>query len=296
MGKNVMKTNIVRNRTDLAVELNDQLNEKSINGVLMSTSMDEVNQIKETIIEVTNEHGEEILGKPKGKYITLESDKLQVNDGGIHEPFVALLNKHLEDMIKDAKKIFVIGLGNRAVTPDALGPNVIDNLYVTRHLLSLGIVKKVREISAMSPGVMAQTGIETQTILKAIINEIKPDVILAVDALAAREPERLNTTIQLCDTGIEPGSGVGNNRARINEETLGVKVIALGVPTVISVTTIIEHALYKLFPEQEEISQEMMDEAIDENLVTMFVTPKDIDESIKRVSYTISEAINRLLL
>ena len=200
----------------------------------------------------------------------------------------------------------VAGLGNREVTPDALGPFVIDNLYVTRHLLKEGIISHSAEISAIAPGVMAQTGMEAVTVLKALIDEIKPELLIVIDALAARESDRLNKTIQLADTGITPGSGVGNHRSAINEESVGIPVLAIGVPTVIAVPTIVNDAMdvlvdaigkqsaknvLKKFNEEERY--QLACEMVTTYLEDMFVTPKDIDEAVKRISYTISEAINQ---
>lgn len=203
----------------------------------------------------------------------------------------------------------VAGLGNREVTPDALGPFVIDNLYVTRHLLQEGIISKSVEISAIAPGVMAQTGMESVTILKALVKEIKPELLIVIDALAARESDRLNKTIQLADTGITPGSGVGNHRNAINKESVGIPVLAIGVPTVIAVPTIVNDAMdvmvsaigkqatknvLKKFNEEERY--QLACEMVTPYLEDMFVTPKDIDEAVKRISYTISEAINQAAL
>lgn len=267
------------NRTDLALELiND---EKEIEGVEIIRRKYEGGQVELSIINITNEKGEERLGKPKGSYITIEGRHLDESDESIHEPFVSLLHEQLKALIKDARKIFVIGLGNRAVTPDALGPQVVDNLCITRHLIKEGLWNNNVELSAISPGVMAQTGIESLVILKALCEEVKPDVVIAIDSLAAQEVDRLNTTIQLCDTGINPGAGVGNHRLRLCEETLGIRVVAVGVPTVISMTSILSRF------KKNEVKDELLD---------MFVTPKNIDEAIKRISYTISEAINRLIL
>lgn len=294
-------------RTDLALELREDIPEEQyLEGVKIFTRFRCNKALKETRIDVINKKGEEILGKPIGSYITLESEQLRGSDEDIHQPFVDALHENLQKMIQDAEKILVIGLGNRAVTPDALGPYVVDNLYITRHLISEGIVNNVKELSAISPGVMAQTGIETQVILKSLCREIKPDVIIAVDALAAREPSRLNSTIQICDTGISPGAGVGNNRMQLNMDTLGVKVIAIGVPTVISVPAIVNQSIdgmvnalvqgkdrkYDLsFTDEEKYA--LACELVEPELASMFVTPKNIDEAVKRVSYTISEAINR---
>lgn len=280
-----MRKKKVKIRTDLALELKDDVEATKAEGIEISTVINKDSDIKETIIRVTNQKGEKMLGKPIGTYVTLESDWLRSNDESIHEPFVALLIRHLKKMIADASKILVVGLGNRNVTPDALGPYVIDNLYITRHLLCEGVVAGVRDISAVCPGVMAQTGIETTHILKAICKEVKPDVVVAIDALAAREANRLNCTIQICDTGIAPGAGVGNDRKKLNEKTLGVKVIAIGVPTVISVSSLIC-----------AVANDADIEGVSDSILSMFVTPNNIDEAVKRVSYTISEALNRLFV
>lgn len=294
-------------RTDLAVELKEDLDkEDSLDGVSL-TSYKEYG-VDVSKITVKNKAGARLLGKPIGNYITLENKELLQADESIHEQFVQVLYNNLKDMIQDAKNIFVVGLGNRDVTPDALGPYVVDNLFITRHLMQEKLIKDTKILSAISPGVMAQTGVETLYILKGICREVKPDVIIAVDALAAREPSRLNTTIQLCDTGISPGSGVGNHRLSLNEETLGVKVIAIGVPTVISVTSIISEAMEAMVNElsarkdkpyemdfDEREKYDLVSRLTSPELATMFVTPKNIDESVKRISYTISEAINSFI-
>lgn len=272
-------------RTDLALELKDDVDASKLEGIDIYTVINKDSDIKETVIRVTNQRGEKSLGKPIGTYVTLESDMLRKSDDTIHEPFVKLLKQHLRNMIGDVTKILVVGLGNRNVTPDALGPYVVDNLCITRHLLGEGVVAGVKDISAVCPGVMAQTGIETMHILKAICKETRPEVVIAVDALAAREAERLHATIQICDTGIAPGAGVGNDRKKIDEKTLGVKVIAIGVPTVISV-----HALINT------VTRGIWTDTLSDSLLSMFVTPNNVDEAVKRVSYTISEALNRLFV
>ena len=270
-----------RIRTDLALEIKESLpDEEIIDGVELITKNYKNGKIKETIIKITNDKGAITIGKPIGTYITIESKMLRETDDTIYEPIVNILHKTIKKFVGNKKKIMVVGLGNREVTPDSLGPKVIDNLYVTRHLLREGIVKDVKEISAVCPGVMAQTGIETQAFLKSICRDIRPEIVIVVDALAAVEAVRLNSTIQICDTGISPGSGVGNNRSKINEETIGVKVVAVGVPTVISMSALLSQFNIDVFD-------------ISTDLASMFVTPKNIDESVKRVSYTISEAINR---
>ena len=300
----------MRGRTDLAVEMREDIqSDEPIKGVHVMTKNNGDTDIKEIRIVVEDEEGAMSLGKPVGTYITLESEHLREHDDGFHEPMMEVLAKNLKHFIGNKKRIMVAGLGNREVTPDALGPFVVDNLYVTRHLLKEGVISKSVEISAIAPGVMAQTGMESSVILKALVQEIKPELLIVIDALAARESDRLNKTIQLADTGITPGSGVGNHRNAINEENVGVPVLAIGVPTVIAVPTIVNDAMdvmveaigkqatknvLKKFNEEERY--QLACEMVTPYLENMFVTPKDIDEAVKRISYTISEAINQAAL
>lgn len=300
----------MRIRTDLALEIKEDIQtDEPIKGVHVATKNNGDLDIKETRIVVENEEGAMNLGKPIGTYITLESDHLREHDESFHEPMMEVLARNLRGFIGNKKRIMVAGLGNREVTPDALGPFVIDNLYVTRHLLKEGIISHSVEISAIAPGVMAQTGMESLTILKALVREIKPELLIVIDALAARQSDRLNKTIQLADTGISPGSGVGNHRNAINSDNIGIPVIAVGVPTVIAVPTIVNDAMDAMvdaigkqgtrnilnkFTEDERY--ELACEMVTPYLENMFVTPKDIDEAVKRISYTISEAINQAAL
>lgn len=300
----------MRGRTDLAVEMREDIQrDEPVTGVHVMTKNNGDTDIKEVRIVVENDEGAMCLGKPIGTYITLESEHLREFDEGFHKPMMEVLAKHLKQFIGNKKKIMVAGLGNREVTPDALGPYVIDNLYVTRHLLKEGIISQSVEISAIAPGVMAQTGMESVMILKALAKEVKPDLLIVIDALAARNSDRLNKTIQLADTGITPGSGVGNHRNAINEESVGVPVLAIGVPTVIAVPTIVNDAMdvmvnaigkqatknvLKKFNDEERY--QLACEMVTPYLENMFVTPKDIDEAVKRISYTISEAINQAAL
>lgn len=300
----------MRVRTDLAVEMKEEIqSEEPIIGVHVMTKNNGDTDIKETRIIVESEQGAKNLGKPVGTYITLESENLRKEDEGFHQPMMEVLSKNLKQFIGKKKRILVAGLGNRDVTPDALGPLVIDNLYVTRHLLNEGLLTKSVELSAIAPGVMAQTGMESVTILKALVKEIKPELVIVIDALAARESDRLNKTIQLADTGITPGSGVGNHRNAINRESIGVPVLAIGVPTVISVPSIVNDAMDKIVETigkqttkhvlrkfSEEERYQLACEMVSPYLEKMFVTPKDIDQSVKRISYTISEAINQAAL
>lgn len=186
---------------------------------------------------------------------------------------------------REELSVLVVGLGNREITPDALGPRVADNMMITRHVIrefgkyALG-AEHSNLISSIVPGVMAQTGMESLEIIRGVIRETEPDCIVAVDALAARSVKRLNRTIQITNTGINPGSGVGNHRHGLNRESVGIPVIAIGVPTVVDAATIVNDAISGYYEE------------VDCTLNSFFVTPKDIDESIKRLSFTISEGLN----
>ena len=264
----------MQNRTDLALELKEEKNIGSAeSGIIVKTRIDTANHIKETKILIQNKKGERSLGKPKGSYITIEAGDLSSNDGSFHKEMSEALFLNLRQLLGKRKKILIAGLGNANVTADSLGPKVVNNLCITRHLQKEGIGKYQFELSAIAPGVMAQTGIETSEILESLAAKIKPDVLIAIDALAARSSSRLNKTIQISDTGIAPGSGVGNHRNEITEHTIGVPVFAIGVPTVISVPAII----HDLFGEQPV---ENGYENIDEEFISMHVTPKNIDESM----------------
>lgn len=302
--------NDMRGRTDLAVELKEEIqSDEPITGVHVTTKNNGDTDVKEVRIVVETEQGALNLGKPIGTYITLESEMLRKEDESYHQPMMEVLAGHLRQFIGNKKRIMVAGLGNRDVTPDCLGPLVIDNLYMTRHLLKEGIITRGVELSGIAPGVMAQTGMEAVTILKALVREMKPELVIVIDALAARDSNRLNKTIQLADTGITPGSGVGNHRNAINKESIGAPVLAIGVPTVISVPTIVNDAMEKMVEAlgkqgtrhifkkfNEEERYQLACEMITPYMEKMFVTPKDIDASVKRVSYTISEAINTAAL
>ena len=207
------------------------------------------------------------------------------------------------DIEKEDYTVLVVGLGNREVTPDALGPLVVEELHITRHIIKeygkyATDEKTSHMISAIAPGVMAQTGMETAEIVKGIVQEIQPDFVIAIDALAARNTKRLNRTIQIADTGINPGSGVGNHRAGITKETLGIPVIAIGVPTVVDAATIVRDTMESMIDTLENIEPtekyEALNQMIAPHLYGMFVTPKDIDETIVALGLLISEALNML--
>lgn len=291
-----------RIRTDLALETTERFAEENaeIRGVEINEEYDEEKDIRTTVVRIVTENGAKSMGRPQGNYITIEAPALSEADEDYHREISEEISNHLRQLVdlEKEKSILVVGLGNREITPDALGPQVIQNLKITRHIIKeygkAGMGKeKVHQISSLVPGVMAQTGMETMEIIRGVIRETDPDEVIAIDALAARSVRRLNCTIQITDTGINPGSGVCNHRCGLNEETLGIPVIGIGVPTVVDGATIVHDAIAHLLENLEEAEmEEFLQELITPRLHRMFVTPKDVDETVKRLSYTISEGIN----
>ena len=291
-----------RIRTDLALETTERFAEENaeIRGVEVHEEYDEEKDVRTTVVKIVTENGAKSMGRPQGTYITIEAPELSTPDEDYHREISEEISTHLRKLIdlKKEKSVLVVGLGNAAITADALGPQVVDNLLMTRHIIKeyglRGIKhEKMHRISGIAPGVMAQTGMETAEIVQGIVSETKPDVVVAIDALAARSVRRLSRTIQITDTGIHPGSGVGNHRNGLTEENLQVKVIGIGVPTVVDSATSVHDSMAHLLDTLEETEQkEFLDEMIAPNLYSMFVTPKDVDETIKYLSFTISEGLN----
>ena len=289
-------------RTDLALEEKERFESDhvEVQGVILTEEYDEENEIRITTVRIETENGAKVMGKPVGSYITIEAPEMAVPDEGYHEEISQQLRKFIGELLPKRKmeKILVVGLGNRQVTPDALGPYVVDNLHITRHIIeeygkyATG-EDEVWSVSAIVPGVMGQTGMETVEVIRGVVAETKPDILLVIDALAARNSKRLNRTIQIADTGINPGSGVGNHRNGLTEENLNVKVIGIGVPTVVDAATIVHDSMAHLLETLDEAEQkEFLEEMISPHLHGMFVTPKDVDETIKYLSFTISEGLN----
>lgn len=305
-------------RTDLALEAKEKFEEDNVEVKGVRLEKETVSKdIEITRVVIETENGAKTMGKPKGTYITLEAPNMAEEDEDYHREIskqIAKLVGQLIPMEKEDISVLVVGLGNREVTPDALGPNVVDNMMITRHIIkefgkyALG-KNHTQKISGIVPGVMAQTGMESEEIIKGVIEETSPDYIVAIDALAARSTKRLNRTIQITDTGINPGSGVGNHRHAINRETMGIPVIAIGIPTVVDAATIVTDTMSDLISAMAESSRlkglggtletldemekyELIRELLSPHLNAFFVTPKDIDESVKRLSYTISEGLN----
>lgn len=278
----------MRVRTDLALEAKESFEGSGteIHGVIVEEEYDEEKDIRLTRVQIVSERGAREMGKQMGNYLTLEAPGMAVPDEDYHREISETLAKYLKELMGEEKErsILVAGLGNRDVTPDALGPETVSNLLITRHLIKeygkdvMG-TEKTNEVSGIVPGVMAQTGMETSEIIRGVVEQTKPDLLIVIDALAARSTKRLSRTIQLTDTGIQPGSGVGNHRNSLTKESLGIPVIAIGVPTVVEAAAIIYDAQGNC-------------EQMPPHLNGMFVTPKNIDETIKQLSFTLSEAMN----
>ena len=269
------------------------------------------NGLEITEIRVETEEQERRLGRKRGRFVTIYSEGLKVDDGGIHREAVDEAAGWIRELLpKGVRTVFVAGLGNPEASPDALGPDTVSHVAVNRHLGeredSSGI-----QVCAMSPGVMAQTGLETAGILAGVTEEFRPDALVVVDALAARSVTRLGTTIQLTDTGIAPGSGIGNYRQEISREVLGIPVIAVGIPMVVEAAAIVYETVDAV---RSALRQEHMDreagfleqlsrkeqyelfrELLEKRARPLYVTVKDVDELEKRLSFTLSEAINQAL-
>lgn len=283
-----MKMERMRVRTDLALEARESVegSGNEIHGVVVEETYDEEKDIRLTRVQITSERGAKEMGKPIGNYLTLEAPGMATPDEDYHREISEVLAYYLKELMDGAgeRSVLVAGLGNRDVTPDALGPKTVSNLLITRHLIKEYGPEVMGEgnhpqISGIVPGVMAQTGMESSEIIKGIVDQTHPDLLIVIDALAARSTKRLSRTIQLTDTGIQPGSGVGNHRSSLTREGLGIPVIAIGVPTVVEAAAIVYDAQGNA-------------EQMPPHLNGMFVTPKNIDETIKQLSFTLSEALN----
>ncbi|SDK37233.1 GPR endopeptidase [Natronincola ferrireducens] len=303
-------------RTDLALEVRELYQEEKqqeIPGV--AVEQENTGDVNITRVEILDQHGAQVMGKVKGKYITLECVGLRRPNADLKDEVSKLLAKELKSLAEMNKpmKVLVVGLGNEHVTPDALGPKVVSKLFVTRHLFQFynkDSDEDLAELSAISPGVMGTTGIETGEIIRGIVENIKPHLVVAVDALASRKMERVNTTIQLSNTGINPGSGVGNKRKALNEETLGIPVIAVGVPTVVDAATLTNDTIQlviKAFSKQVKVGSQfynmlnelkneekyhMIKEVLEPYSANVMVTPKEVDDIILHLSHIIANAIN----
>ena len=285
-------------RTDLAIERKEIIDEESgktgaPDGVAVEKA-DYGDDVKVTRIEITSRAGEMRMQKPMGNYITIEADGILEERDGIKDKVENVIAAELKKLIKFHYylNVLVVGLGNTTVTPDALGPEAASKIRVTNHLFDMFEADgddEMSRVSCLVPGVTAATGLETAEIIKKT-ELVKPEVIIVVDSLAARNIERVSTTIQISDTGISPGAGMGNKRTGINSETVGARVVAIGVPTVIDATTIIRDALADNIDSAEKVEK-----YIEEYDRHMIVTSTDIDMLIKDFSDIIANGINKTL-
>ena len=271
-------------RTDLALERQEIVNTDEEDGVKVKKHEEENASVTE--IEITSAAGAEKIGKPIGKYITVELPEFST-DSEITDGRLKAVSECIKSLLPESDgAVLVAGLGNSDITPDALGPYTAKKIFATRHIDNklaneLGF-PNLRPVSAITFGVLGQTGVETAEVIKGIVNTISPCAVITVDALASRNLSRLGNTVQITDTGITPGSGVGNHRAEINEKALGVPVIAIGVPTVVDAATLVND-----ITEETKIKAEMQEQA-----VNMMVTPREIDVMIERAAKFVALAVN----
>lgn len=304
-------------RTDMAVERNEIYKKQNslaegIDGIENANKI--IKDIEISKVKITNENGANALGKPVGNYITLDVKEIKNADEERIEEIAEIMADELRTVIRehvsDTDDILVVGLGNRYVTPDALGPKVVPEIEVTRHILEYMpkiMPEDTRPVSAISPGVLGITGIETMEILNGIVQNIKPKMLIVIDALATRKLERISSSIQIADTGIVPGAGVNNARKEISINTLGIPVIAIGIPTVVDLATItndcinifIENLQQKAMSNstlnelKEKDNYEEIKEALIPKDYNMIVTPKEIDKLIDNMSEIVARGINK---
>lgn len=314
-------------RTDLAVE-SKEMAETAFGGPVpgLNEQVEEHDGIKITRLDVTNEAASHRIGKMMGHYITLEVPGLRTQDSELQEKVSAAFAKEFTSFltkigIRKGAKVLIVGLGNWNVTPDALGPLVVENVLVTRHYFELApeqVSPGYREVSAIAPGVLGITGIESSEVVQGIVERTKPDLIIAIDALASRSLERVNTSIQIADIGIHPGSGIGNKRRGLTQEILGIPCVAIGVPTVCYASTIVNNVfdLMKTHFDQEsgndepgqtrqilglltELSESerlgLVKEVLEPLGHDLIVTPKEIDEFIEDIANVIASGLNLAL-
>ncbi|MGI6658431.1 MAG: GPR endopeptidase [Dethiobacteraceae bacterium] len=306
-------------RTDLAIEAHQMLVgevDREIPGVQVET--EEKERLRISRVHISSPEAEQRMGKQQGKYITLEAPGLRQKNTELQDMVSRQFTKELLSMVElaDNSSVLIVGLGNWNVTPDALGPRVVKDLLVTRHILALEpetLGEGFRAVSAISPGVLGITGVETGEIIQGLVEKVRPDLLIAVDALAARSLTRLHTTIQIADTGITPGSGVGNKRLKISHETIGIPVIAVGVPTVVDAVTIAddltshlleaimreagpESPVYKVIQSIAEGDRRaVMSEVLEPYGGRLMVTPKEIDTLVEDTAKLLAGGLNAAL-
>ncbi|MBE7041365.1 MAG: GPR endopeptidase [Ruminococcaceae bacterium] len=303
-------------RTDLAIEMHEMLMEAADELSGVTVRQEQKDNVHISRISIESLAAQRKMGKPIGHYITVEFQGVNIAEGEDYEALCRVVAKELSGLLslKEKSNVLVVGLGNQNITPDALGPQVVSKLMVTRHLLEYipdQIDEGIRPVCAISPGVLGTTGMETGEIVRGVTDKIRPEAVVVIDALAARSMDRISTTIQICDTGISPGAGVGNKRKALDKSTLGVPVIAIGVPTVIDAATITadtlklaadtekaktDSKLYEALSDLDLDEQyEILKNALPDTLAGFMVTPKEVDLLIERVSKVVANGINLAL-
>ena len=304
-------------RTDLADERRDlykKANKLDDNIEGIDVENEEINEnLKITKVRITSEEGEKAIGKPIGDYITIDIKNIKIIDSDELQKSAEIVSKELKELINkhtdSQDEILVVGLGNIYVTPDALGPKVSQEIEVTRHLLKYApecVIKGTRSVCTIAPGVLGTTGIETLEIIKGVVDNVKPKLIIVIDSLASKSIERISSTIQISDTGIVPGAGVGNTRKELSKNTLGVPVIAVGVPMVVDLATITNDCL-DIFIEnlqsqaksndylnnlKNQDNYEEIKTALNPRDYNMIVTPKEVDDLIENMKNIVAKSIN----
>jgi len=307
------RTDLANERRDIYKKANNIENE--IEGI--ESQKEEIDKnLKIERVFITNENGEKAVGKPKGSYVTIDIKNLKIaREEEIQKASDILtkeLKKILEKHVTQKDEILVVGLGNIYVTPDSLGPKVINEVDVTRHLIKYlpqYVDENTRNVCAIAPGVMGTTGMETLEILKGIVDNIKPKIIIVIDSLASKSIERISSSLQIADTGIVPGAGVGNTRAELSQNTLGIPVIAIGIPTVVELATLVSEGIdifIKKLQEKAESNNylnrlqqndkyEEVKEALNVGEYNMIVTPKEIDDLIENMKDIVARGINQII-
>ena len=282
-------------RTDLASECTVFTSNTNLSGISHTESHTNFGDV--SVIKVLDKNGEKLSGKPIGKYVTVSFENILSLSEETADNLINTVSQHIKSfttqLVPQKKNLTVltVGLGNRYITSDAVGPLTVNNVTVTRHIKNKKLFELLGQqtVAAVSPGVLGQTGIETIETVKGAVSTVKPDLVIVIDALAAKDVSRLATTIQISDTGISPGSGINNNRGALNFDTLGVPVIAIGVPTMVSSATLVYNALEKAGISQ--LSDDLTD--VLEEGVSFFVTLNETDAVVNSLSHILAESINK---
>ena len=296
---------------ELALEAHDLLRGQhggEIPGVSLTEEQDAFTTIH--TVEILNEQGSRIMQKPIGTYVTIFTEALCINHHGVHQTLADTVAQQLQPFLQAIEQqdaVLVAGLGNWNATPDALGPRTVGKIMATRHLhgnVPNDVLEGVRPVATITPGVLGMTGVESAALISGVVEQVQPKLLIVIDALAAGDSSRIGTTIQISNTGIRPGSGVANPRADINEETLGIPVVSIGVPTVVKARRIAHQILeqyQRILTEQvndrrlPHHAQYAMQHALQQCPPNLEVTPKEIDDIVNNCSTILAKAITQAL-